>query len=574
MPRMMRGGHAWRSLLVAWLLLGVTWPAAGEIGQAPGAAAMPRKMRVVLVPLDDRPVCVQYPQMMAALAHAEVIVPPLALLGRFTVPGDTDALAAWLATQDWPTVDALIVSMDMLAYGGLVASRIHGVDEATALRRLEVLRAVHAASPALPVYAFSVMMRLAPTADGANEAYREKLARWAELARGRRTSAEARELADLVRDIPPAALDDYTRARRRNRAVNVASVALVQDNVVRYLVVAQDDARPRGVHLADRAAVTDRMRQAGVTARVGIQPGADEVAMILLARAVLEHHGISPTVRPTYSTARARAMVAPFEDRPLHETVSFQVRASGAVELRRGHTPADLDLFVFASRHEPGLPAHFARRIHALVERGARAIVADIDPRGDVQGGSPAFTEALLEAGVFRTLYGYASWNTAGNTIGTAIPHGLLVYAGAVLASRCTSPAWADLADAQVTFLLHRLLNDYAYQGVVRPALNEDLRRAGRTSAWMAAHAAEVADRVRAALERRLQEYARPFMAHVYTLPSPAPGHVAVQVFAPSHLEVRLPWARTFEAAIAFEVPVAAVPRPVPQLPACTAAVL
>ena len=142
---------------------------------------MPKRLRIALVPLDDRPVCLQYPTMMAPLAHAEVVAPPVEMLGRFTTTADTDAIARWLRAQDWRTFDALIVSTDMLVYGGLVASRVHAVDVDTALRRLDVIDEVRKAHATLPIYGFSVIMRLAPTADGVNEAWRETLARWAEI---------------------------------------------------------------------------------------------------------------------------------------------------------------------------------------------------------------------------------------------------------------------------------------------------------------------------------------------------------------------------------------------------------
>ncbi|MBA2356773.1 MAG: DUF4127 family protein [Acidobacteria bacterium] len=568
---MSRAATACRLVLVA-CLLGLSSGAARSQPAPPrSGTAMPARLRIALVPLDDRPVCLQYPQMMAALAHAAVISPPPAALGRFTTPGDTGAIATWLRAQDWTTIDALIVSIDMVAYGGLVASRVHDVNRATALARIDVIREIRAARPTLPIYGFSVLMRLAPTADGRNEAYREQLARWAELAGGSRSAAESEELQALVREIPPVALDDYRRARRRNRAVNLASVGLVEQAVIDYLVVSQDDARPRGVHLADRALVTRRARGGRATSRIGIQPGADEVAMILLARAVLRRHGLQPSVRAIWSTDQARLMVAPFEDRPLHETVRFQVEASGARPVERGGPTADLDLYVFASRHDPGVPERFAATVAQQVAAGARAIVADVDPKGDVQGASVAFTEALLAAGIFPKLYGYASWNTAGNTIGTAIPHGLLAWAGATLASRCSSPAWTALADAQVTFLLHRLLNDFAYQGVLRPSLNADLRASDRNPASLTPDD-EVVQRIVAALAPRLQSFARHFTTAAHVLPSPAPTDVAVQVGAPTGLRVSLPWARTFEAAISFEVPVAGLSVPARRLPACQAA--
>jgi hypothetical protein len=555
------------SALLVLLATLVVRPAAAQASTAPST---PRKLRIALVPLDDRPVCLQYPRMMAGLAHAEIVAPPMDLLGRFTTPGDTDGIARWLRAQNWRGVDALIVSTDMLAYGGLVASRVHEVDQRTALARLGVLAEIRSANARLPIYGFSVIMRLAPTADGTNEAWRDELARWAELAHGRNTDAETQELATLERDIPADALANYTRARSRNRRVNLEAIDFVRRKVIDHLVVSQDDARPRGVHLADRHEVTRSVRDAQLGDRVGIQPGADEVAMLLLARAVLEAHGVAPTVRAIYSTERARTMVAPFEDRQLHETVSFQLTAAGASESTRGTSSPDLDLFVFASRHDAGAPRAFAADVVSAVEGGARAIVADVDPKGDVQGGAAAFTEPLLAAEVFPKLYGYASWNTAGNTLGTAIPHGVLAWAGARLAARCTSPAWSALAAAQATFMLHRLVNDYAYQGVLRPAINADLRQSGGSALSLSSHAPEVASRIQEALAPKLADYARQFTSRTYGLPAQRPTDVRVQVGAPRDLRVRLPWDRTFEAMITFDVPTAAVSGPARRLPACT----
>jgi len=352
--------------------------------------------------------------------------------------------------------------------------------------------------------------------------------------------------------------------------VNLAAVQRVASGAIDYLVVSQDDAKPRGVHLADRAAVTAAASARDLAGRVGIQPGADEVAMLLLARAVLEQRGLAPTVRAIFSSERARAMVAPFEDRQLHETVRFQITAAGASEIpgNAEAAPPDLDLYVFASRHEEGVPSTFAARIVSDVKRGARAIVADVDPKGDVQGASTAFTEALLSARVFPSLYGYASWNTAGNTIGTTIPHGLLAWAGARLTTQCSSPAFTAMADARATFLIHRLVNDFAWQGVRRPVVNAELRRDGRTALWLNDHAADVASALQSALTPALAEFTGQFDP-VYVPPAPGPTDLSVQVGRPRDLRVHLPWNRTFEATITFDVPVVAVSGPARRLPVC-----
>ena len=579
-----RGAGVWLAALVL-LLAAASSDASARQPAGASPPSMPRRLRIALVPLDDRPVCLQYPQMLAGLAYAEVVTPPRELLGRYTTPGDTDGIARWLQTQDWSTMDALIVSIDMLAYGGLVASRVHDVDAPTALARLRGVRELHAAHPDLPIYGSSVIMRLAPTARDDNEAWREALARYAELAGGTATDApaghpyraaplttsESRELDHLRRAIPEAARRDYERARARNRDVNLAAVSLVADGVLRHLVVSQDDARPRGVHLADRRAVTRAASARDLVGRVGVQPGADEVAMLLLARAVLEARGLSPTVRTTFSSGQARSMVAPFEDRPLHETASFQLVTAGANEARMDDA-ADLDLFVFASRHEAGAGAAFAAQATSTIARGGRVIVADVDPKGDVQGASTALTEPLLAAGAFPRLYGYASWNTAGNTVGTALAHGVLAWAGAMLTTRCTSPAWGAVADARATFMLHRLVNDFAYQGVLRPRLNRELRAAGRTPAWIRARAIDIADGIRGALKPRLASLAAAFSASAWEPPAPRSTDVAVRIAAPRDLAVSLPWDRTFEAAITFDLPTASLNRPDRRLPSCAPA--
>jgi hypothetical protein len=541
----------WAWLIVVCLLLSASATASTtDATTASTTAGAQRPLRIALVPLDDRPVCLQYPQKMAALAHAELVSPPMASLGRFTVPGDTRAIARWLQQQDLASLDALIVSVDMLAYGGLVASRVHQIGADQALATLEVLREIHRQRPSLPIFGFSVIMRLAPTADGVNEAWRVPLARWAEISPYTRTdSAFAEEAAALRTAIPAEALRDYQQARARNLRVNRAAVDLLAEGVFTHLVLSQDDARPRGVHVADREMLTADLHSRQLTDRAGLQPGADEVAMLLLARAVLQARGMAPTVHAIYSSEATRTMVAPFEDRPLHETVRFQLHAAGATADADADADADLLLFVYASRHEPARAASFADAIADALAAGRRVVVADIDPKGDVQGASADFTEALLARDVPRRLHGYASWNTAGNTTGTAIPHALLYHAGTRLAPPCGDPPWQDVARAQVTFLLHRLLNDYAYQGVVRQAVNADLRAEGRSSLWLREHAGDVEARLLRDLGPYLERFARVFSQ----APRP-PLHVHLTNVRNVHLS--LPWARTFEALIAFDVDV------------------
>ena len=305
--------------------------------------------------------------MQGLIADAEVVAPPREMLGRFTEPGDTERIAAWVRKQELARFDAVVVSIDMLAYGGLVNSRVHRTPLDRAVKSLDLVRDIKGRAPRLPVYAFNVIMRLAPTADGKNEAYREKLSKWAEISPERGRDAQlAERVTQLEREVPAAALADYKGARARNLAVNSASVRLVAGGIIDYLILAQDDAKPRGVHVADREQLTARIKELKLGDRVAVQPGADEVGMLLLSRALAKKYAYAPRVAAVYSSEEKRRSVAPYEDRPLDRSVSFQIAAAGAREVENRAEAAIL-FYVFASRAETGAAEKFAAAIARAV---------------------------------------------------------------------------------------------------------------------------------------------------------------------------------------------------------------
>lgn len=518
-----------------------------------GATPAPRLSRVLLIPLDDRPPCLQFPVLLGLVGDVEVVAPPRSLLGRFLEPGQPERIAAWLRGQELGRFDAAIISADMLAYGGLVNSRVHRTPLDVALKRLELVRWLKRRAPRLPVYGSSVIMRLAPTAEGRNSAYRDKLSRWAEISSEAAGDASLREeAARLEREIPAEALADYRRARERNFAVNRAALALVRAGVFDYLIVSQDDAKPRGVHVRDRERLFAEVTRDGLVDRVAVQPGADEVSMLLLARALNRRFGYSPRVAAVYSSERVRDSVAPFEDRPLSRTVSFHIAAAGGREVAAS-ADANLLFFVYGSRAEEGAAARFAGQVERAVQEGRRVVVADVDMKGDLQGADPLFTRELRERGVFPRLAGYASWNTAGNTIGTALPHGLVFNAAlARLSARDDAALNGRVARAQVKFLLHRLLDDYAYHSLVRPELNRFAREHFINPNGMGSdHLAMAETMMRGSMCSHVYELWKDFFGGKFLRGVSAP----LRPFAVTGLEdfrMSLPRGRTFEAEIDF----------------------
>lgn len=519
--------------------------------------------RVLLIPLDDRPPCLQMPVRMGAIGDAEIVTPPRELLGRFTEFGKSDEIIAWLKKQDLKSFDAAVVSVDMLAYGGLVAMRENVTDEQTARRRLAFVGEMRRLAPRLKIYGSSVIMRLAPTGNVVNEAYREKLARWAEVSVDEALRAETEKLEQAI---PAQALKDYKAARARDLKINLASIELVREKIFDYLILSQDDAKPKGVHIADREKLIEQIRRLNLAEKVALQPGADEVSMLLLARALTDKYDYHPKIKAVYSSEKIADQFMPYEDRPLRQTVSFHIKAAGGREVA-AESEADILFFVFASRFEAGRAESFAGEIADVLTEKSRTgqgasvpgknpkeiIVADVDPKGDVQGADIKFTEALKNKAILSKVSGYASWNTAGNTIGTALPHGILFSTSNQKFRRSpkaraetdrTAAIMNRVSYAQTWFLLNRLLDDYVYHTLVRPEAIKFARgRNWNVFRFDAAQTKAVEEFSASLVEKKIRQ-------NLDSVQRTRNGNLVCETV--EDFNFRLPWGRTFEAEIDY----------------------
>lgn len=545
-------------------------------------------MRIGLIPLDERPANTRYPAMTAAIAGAELVLPPAELLSAGRRPADCVALGAWLAAVA-PGLDALIVSVEQLGYGGLVASRITDEPAATLLAHLEPLRALRRAHPALAIYGFNVVTRVSNADDAAEEP-----AYWAEhgaqlyafsqlLDKQRQGHAVADELARLEAAVPAALRRDFLARRLRNHAVNLAVLGLLEDATLDLLVLASDDTSPFGLPAAERgwlglwAELLGRKGDQGpktkgqglpvavspgfgnaqrhgigpsslVLGPLLMYPGADEVACVLVARLLNARAGVRPTIAVSYAPPECAANVAAYEDGPISRTVERQIVAagcapwSGAPPLPRSPVRPLPDLWLGVSapvarrgEWEPELAAaEAAPRLPALRElvaaaraqlaAGRAVALADV---AYPNGADPALSALLVDGLELPALAAYGAWNTAGNSV------------GAVLAQACAAQLIAAPAGraAHERLLLHRLLEDWGYQRVVRAELRAWLRETtGHHDPQGPAMIATTVARAEAGLSAFLDRL--PGFAGRYRI---MPG------------SVRLPWGRSFEVDFELE---------------------
>jgi hypothetical protein len=490
----------------------------------------------VLVPLDDRPVTLQLPKMLGAIAGAHVVTPPRALLGHYLTPGEPDAILRWLEREAPQNADAFVVSTDMVAYGGLVASRTPTTSRSAALTRLGTLASLRERWPLASFSVFGTVMRLAPTgvpAIGPAVGYFAagepvaQLTEYANLPDPPQTDEQRAEAARLARALGPV-LDAYLATRARNRDLDLFALRLVAEGHFDRIVLGQDDAGPVGLHLRDLAALRAFSARWLTPGKADIEPGADELAMILEAAALARGAEIVPRVRVRYSRADGASFQDPLEFAPIDTTIGAIVRACGAE--RVDHDP-DIDLFV----RVPGTGAEDAGSFLAAIGDEARATsgprpaVADLTFLAeDDLAQQRALVEGMIADGVAGRIDAFASWNTTANTVGTAVPVAIAALAGRRLGT------FDAVAHAQ--FMLDRYADDYAFHDFVRPALNEALSGWGVTdhTLLLPPDAARVQSLNRSALWR----HALALLEAIYPQ------------YRDAGLTITLPWNRTFEAEL------------------------
>ena len=483
---------------------------------------------IAVLPLDDRPCTYDFPARIGAIGGAEVRLPPREWLGNLERPADRDKLAGWLL-EVAGECDALVVAIDTLAYGGLIPSRRSPDTLADLMHHVRALTQIKDRHPQLPIFGFSVTMRLSNSDVNEEEKpywdrYGKLIYRWSYFqhrhkAKGdeedRRASVEARK------QIPAEILEDYLETRQRNLTLNETMVRWAGAEFFTALMLTQDDTSEFGLNVEEQEHLKQMVETTRITDRVLIYPGADEVASVLVARALNHLAGRAPTMAASWHPLDSKRLVAMYEDRPLWQTLRGQIKAAGGKEIGDEaaadgviviNLPAESqgDLALRYRLEGPDTPPRNLEPLLLTLEgrQGATAF-ADV---AYANGCDPRLLPELVGRVDPWTLSGFGGWNTAGNTFGTVV---------ATLS--CATLPGAD-RQALERFITERLADDWLYQSVIRP----ELQKLKAEGADMAA--------LKEALDRRLGEL---WSAH---FPS-----------RPARFRTHFPWNRLFEAGIFTE---------------------
>ena len=488
---------------------------------------MKQKSIIALLPLDERPCNCAFPVRLFSGDHIEILHPDR--LGSFRKRADPDRIRSFLETSSLQA-DAMVLSLDMLLYGGLIPSRLHHEPESILLQRLEVLRSIRRKRPELTICAFHCIMRCPDYSSSEEEpeyygTFGKEIHDYGEkLHREKEGCGLPDQAGQTGARIPPQVLDDYVERRKRNLSLNIKALELIEDGTIDALVIPQDDCSRYGYPAMDRIRIEEEVTMRGLSDRVMTYPGADEAALTLISRCLSHAAGVRPKCFVRYVNEQSRALIPLYEGQALEKTVAAHLRSAGCAQTLR-EEEADFALVLtgptqdmleaeqqmkeqgdpLQDRNLPSLIAF----IQSCLKSGLPVTIGD---NAYANGGDLALIHALNDAGLLMKVAGYAGWNTNANTLGTAIAQAAaLLYRGRT--------AQHD------RFLLERYIEDAGYCARVRTMAMELAEDGSGCAPDLSGREAEFIAYIQSGLELFLEEELSSISAQSTLFPVSLPWH-------------------------------------------------
>ena len=321
---------------------------------------------------------------------------------------------------------------------------------------------------------------------------------------------------------------------RRSERLNKYLIRLTNVGVLDRLIIGSDDSE----RWSFQNIISERLRRLMIGDRTSLTHGADELAMTLLARHMLNGRRLRIKVR--YNERAAAYRVMPFMSATVGAVVVEKIKLLGGVIV-----DGDEDFTLMISVNGSDKKTRRARRtladeINNRIERRERIALADLSVHFDRD---ETLMPVLIERGVpVNGLLAYSSFNTTSNAIGCALSEAAIALTGLERDDPST------VLKSNIEFLTERIIEDEFYLKEAIDSVNAALRRQGRDPAWLDVGAEfDYATKVmRLVMAEKVKRYGRSkaFLSPVeFETPEGLLKIRAEQIEA----SMRFPWFRTFE---------------------------
>ena len=387
----------------------------------------------------------------------ELFLPDLSLLGGLTTQSNIDGLFNFIENLD--EIDYLIVSLDTIAYGGLVSSRRCNDDYKEIQKRIENFKEL-ASNKAKKILAFSSVMRISN--NNINEEEKEYWAQW-----GKRIfdwsyylhKTEVEKTYNCVHNmIPSEILNDYLETRKRNFEINKIYLKWAKQGFFDTLIFSKDDCAEFGLNVKEANELEAIIKNENIK-NAKIKTGADEIPLSLISRALSYEKNIK--IKPTFLEEKSINKISKYEDISIKNCVLGQIELAG---LNVDIDKFDIEILINNFEIEQG-DLVLGDRINEIKKDitfpNKPYFIADVN---NANGADKELISQLFEQDI-DNFFGYCGYNTSANTIGCAI------FCAIVKFLSLKNNTYNN--EAFLKFQLIRFLDDWAYQAISRKFIRE-----------------------------------------------------------------------------------------------------
>ena len=441
--------------------------------------------KILFIPLDERPCNYIYPQEMVDIREdLELIIPPLDLLGKKKEAANVDLLWKFVE-NNISSCDAFVFSAEMLFYGGLLPSRLHHYSIEHFDYLIQKLKDLKETYSKCQFYAFQLIMRTPRYSSDDEEPdyygiYGEQIFKRAYLInkkdRDGITDDEQSELDHYQQYIPSDIVADYENRRSINLQLNLNMIRLVNEGVLNYLSIPQDDSCEYGYTALDQAKVVNEISSLRLQRKIMMYPGADEAGCEVLARAISEMDQKVTKVYPFYASHLGPSIIPLYEDRIMVESLKSHLMVAHC-EIVERKEEADFILAINCpgkimqesfNQDTKDITYSSYRNLNWFVAtlkndilKGYKVVVADC---AYANGGDLELIQLLDDYEILDQLYAYKGWNTHCNTLGTTIAQMVVCHHEHISQQKI------------VESLIYHLLEDGFYQALLRKEMTASLK--------------------------------------------------------------------------------------------------